>query len=416
MKRHTIILIFFPKALSQKSLPNTLLALFHGRLFSQHSRLFSQQLFFKAQQYQTSPKAVIRGRENLVSLQELRSQLKAEESTLEESLKQPLMAAMYANRSGSIHEFRGSSGTKSSAGNYDTGSSFCQVPQMPQLAPMPNLAPDLALIIISGGKISSTKEKGRNFTQVIRGLFKSMLRLNHNLVFKLHNLIILCCSVKFVIKRDTLHSIVFSVGAKSAIGLVTLQLHVSTGVLLLCPCLSLCISLTSFRLLLLFHNISLNNFKLMFRFNKCIHHMCSIITCHTNKLHLLLLSLHEPTSPLLHLRKNSHSVTQSSSSIPGDLVSSHCLPTEATVPQSVEHADINPDVTTSQVQALHHVPVSQINTHPMQTRSKSGILKKKALLAQVQSSSITEPQSFKVAVKSSEWRQAMEDEMAALVK
>ncbi|XP_070673542.1 uncharacterized protein [Malus domestica] len=55
MKRHTIILFFFPKALSQKSLPNTLLALFHSRLFSQHSRLFSQQLFFKAQQYQTSP-------------------------------------------------------------------------------------------------------------------------------------------------------------------------------------------------------------------------------------------------------------------------------------------------------------------------------------------------------------------------
>ncbi|KAM1747644.1 hypothetical protein ACFX12_008736 [Malus domestica] len=75
----------------------------------------------------------------------------------------------------------------------------------------------------------------------------------------------------------------------------------------------------------------------------------------------------------------SPSVTQSSSSIPGDLVSSQCLPTEATVAQSVEQAAINPDVTTSQVQALHHVPVSQINTHPMQTRSKSGI--KNALLA-----------------------------------
>ncbi|KAM1109218.1 hypothetical protein TB1_008081 [Malus domestica] len=86
-------------------------------------------------------KAVIRGRENLVSLQELRSQLKAEEATLEESLKQPLMAAMYANRSGSIHEFGRSSGTKSSAGNYDIGSSFCHVPQMPQLAQMPNMAP-----------------------------------------------------------------------------------------------------------------------------------------------------------------------------------------------------------------------------------------------------------------------------------
>ncbi|KAM0990119.1 hypothetical protein ACFX2C_008681 [Malus domestica] len=126
-----------------------------------------------------------------------------------------------------------------------------------------------------------------------------------------------------------------------------------------------------------------------------------------------------PHSPFPYFSSHttySPSVTQSSSSIPGDLVSSQCLPTEATVSQSVEHAAINPDVTTSQVQALHHVPVSQINTHPMQTRSKSGILKKNALLAQVQSSSITEPQSFKVVVQSPEWIQAMDDEMAALVK
>ncbi|KAM1719673.1 hypothetical protein ACFX12_021452 [Malus domestica] len=91
-------------------------------------------------------KAVIRGRENLVSLKELRSQLKAEEATLEENLKQPLMAAMYANSSGSIHEFGGSSGTKSSSGNYDTGSSLYHVPQMtlfpqmPQLAQMPTMS------------------------------------------------------------------------------------------------------------------------------------------------------------------------------------------------------------------------------------------------------------------------------------
>ncbi|KAB2615109.1 hypothetical protein D8674_021697 [Pyrus ussuriensis x Pyrus communis] len=42
-------------------------------------------------------KVVIRGRENLVSLNELRSQLKAEEATLDEVHKQiPLMSAMYA--------------------------------------------------------------------------------------------------------------------------------------------------------------------------------------------------------------------------------------------------------------------------------------------------------------------------------
>ncbi|CAN6714772.1 unnamed protein product [Malus baccata var. baccata] len=42
-------------------------------------------------------KAVIRGRENLVSLKELRSQLRAEESTLDETTRQiPLMSAMRA--------------------------------------------------------------------------------------------------------------------------------------------------------------------------------------------------------------------------------------------------------------------------------------------------------------------------------
>ncbi|KAB2603469.1 hypothetical protein D8674_004474 [Pyrus ussuriensis x Pyrus communis] len=50
-------------------------------------------------------KSVIRGRENLVSLKELRSQLKAEESTLEEVIKSPsLMAAMLANTSHSGYD------------------------------------------------------------------------------------------------------------------------------------------------------------------------------------------------------------------------------------------------------------------------------------------------------------------------
>ncbi|TQE13469.1 hypothetical protein C1H46_001036 [Malus baccata] len=38
--------------------------------------------------------AVIKGRKNLVSLKELRSQLKAEEATFEKGFKQPLMTAM----------------------------------------------------------------------------------------------------------------------------------------------------------------------------------------------------------------------------------------------------------------------------------------------------------------------------------
>ncbi|KAM1553006.1 hypothetical protein PS1_005782 [Malus domestica] len=59
-------------------------------------------------------KAVIRGRENLVSLKELRSQLKAEESTLDEATKQiPLMSAMYTQASGSHFDHGESSRTKS---------------------------------------------------------------------------------------------------------------------------------------------------------------------------------------------------------------------------------------------------------------------------------------------------------------
>ncbi|CAN6710830.1 unnamed protein product [Malus baccata var. baccata] len=59
--------------------------------------------------------AVIRGRKNLVSLKELRSQLKAEEATFEEGFKQPLMTAMYANSSGSMYESGETSGTKPSS-------------------------------------------------------------------------------------------------------------------------------------------------------------------------------------------------------------------------------------------------------------------------------------------------------------
>lgn len=59
-------------------------------------------------------KGVIRGRENLVSLKELRSQLKAEETNLEEATKQiPLMAAMYLKLR-NFYEFVTSSTTASS--------------------------------------------------------------------------------------------------------------------------------------------------------------------------------------------------------------------------------------------------------------------------------------------------------------
>ncbi|KAM1135223.1 hypothetical protein TB2_044217 [Malus domestica] len=92
-------------------------------------------------------KAVIRGRENLVSLKELRSQLKAEETTLEKGFKQPLMTAMYANHSSSMYESGGTSGAKSFSGSpsyqypYLPGSQMMHGAQLPQLVPMPNMVP-----------------------------------------------------------------------------------------------------------------------------------------------------------------------------------------------------------------------------------------------------------------------------------
>lgn len=87
-------------------------------------------------------KAVIRGRESLVSLTELRSQLKAEESTLDETAKQvPLMSAMLAQSSGSVFDAGNSFGTKfcpsnqcSNFGCFAPGSS---VQSFPPLQPMP---------------------------------------------------------------------------------------------------------------------------------------------------------------------------------------------------------------------------------------------------------------------------------------
>lgn len=55
----------------------------------------------------------------------------------------------------------------------------------------------------------------------------------------------------------------------------------------------------------------------------------------------------------------------------------------------------------------------------MQTRSKSGIVKKKVFLSAVQAStdlSVTEPSTFASAIRNSKWQQAMQDEFDALQK
>lgn len=55
------------------------------------------------------------------------------------------------------------------------------------------------------------------------------------------------------------------------------------------------------------------------------------------------------------------------------------------------------------------------NVHPMQTRSKFGICKKKVFVANV-STTYKEPTSFTQASKSSDWQLVMTDEYNAFIK
>lgn len=69
--------------------------------------------------------------------------------------------------------------------------------------------------------------------------------------------------------------------------------------------------------------------------------------------------------------------------------------------------------------------IPPINLHPMQTKSKSGIIKRKALLAFVQDFSgqgggcwfdlsTIEPSTYKSSLKSPIWLKAMQEELDAL--
>ena len=63
--------------------------------------------------------------------------------------------------------------------------------------------------------------------------------------------------------------------------------------------------------------------------------------------------------------------------------------------------------------------IPPLNLHPMQTKSKSGIIRKKAFLACIQDlggadMSLVEPASYKFAIKIPVWLQAMKEEVNAL--
>lgn len=65
------------------------------------------------------------------------------------------------------------------------------------------------------------------------------------------------------------------------------------------------------------------------------------------------------------------------------------------------------------------LPIAPINLHPMQTRSKNGIIKRNALLTTLAESSevdlsVIEPTSYKNVLKVPIWYKAMQEEIDAL--
>lgn len=80
----------------------------------------------------------------------------------------------------------------------------------------------------------------------------------------------------------------------------------------------------------------------------------------------------------------------------------------STQSQSLNNTELHPDVTSSQVNTLQYMSVSTLNTHSMQTRSKSSIVKKKVFsIIIADDPSLTEPKTFSAASKSMQWQDAM---------
>ncbi|KAM2325120.1 hypothetical protein ACFX1X_024529 [Malus domestica] len=193
-------------------------------------------------------KAVIRGRENLVSLKELRSQLKAEEATLDEVIKQaPIMSAMYA--SNSVYDAGGSSGgaAHNVSQHFFNGSHFpiSSTPVFQQM-PFPNqmfqMNSPLACVSQGGsgtynnfrGNNFKPKGKGKKFynnfqqPQQTGASFPQQSSSNNFIRALLFSLSILLCLlskcinrcrfVKYVIGKVIVLFIVFKKGVKFAIG------------------------------------------------------------------------------------------------------------------------------------------------------------------------------------------------------
>ncbi|KAI5333917.1 hypothetical protein L3X38_024049 [Prunus dulcis] len=125
---------------------------------------------------------------------------------------------------------------------------------------------------------------------------------------------------------------------------------------------------------------------------------------------------HTPASiSLTHSASDFPEVYPSSQSIAAPIPASPQIPVAPDIRSNSgsETHDFTPDT----LQVVLSIP--PLNLHPMQTRSKSGIIRKKALLASVQDSggadmSLVEPVSYKSAIKVPVWLQAMQEEVNAL--
>ncbi|XP_070679388.1 uncharacterized protein [Malus domestica] len=124
-----------------------------------------------------------------------------------------------------------------------------------------------------------------------------------------------------------------------------------------------------------------------------------------------------PNTGLHHSSADSSTVPSTvSSSSPDGSLDGQFIVSSTTQPLS-SALTVVPEFQPDQLQVVFSIP--PVNLHPMQTRSKSGIVKKITLLAAVHENSgvdltQVEPATYKSALKSPVWYDAMKDEIAAL--
>jgi hypothetical protein len=108
-----------------------------------------------------------------------------------------------------------------------------------------------------------------------------------------------------------------------------------------------------------------------------------------------------------------------STSLSAEIISSPSVSSQSitTTTSGAPQLPVDSDFSTDLLQVV--LPIAPLNLHPMQTRSKNGIIKKKVFLSHVADSSnvdltLVEPATFKSAMKVPVWFHAMQEEIDAL--